>query len=72
MKKNIKLDGLDCAVCVGKMEDGISKLEGVKSCKISYMSQRMIIDVEDGSYDTVMKSAKKIIHDLEPDVIING
>ena len=72
MKKSIKLEGLDCAVCAGKMEEAISKLDGVRSCKISYMSQRMIIETEDGSYDSVMTSAEKIIHDLEPDVIIKG
>ncbi len=70
MKKNIKLEGLDCAVCAGKMEEAIGKLDGVNSCKISYMTQRMLLEVVDECFDKVMLSAEKIIHDLEPDVII--
>lgn len=71
MKKNIRLEGLDCAVCAGKMEDAINKLEGVDSCRISYMTQRMILDVAEESFDSVMAASEKIIHDLEPEVIIN-
>lgn len=71
MKKNIRLEGLDCAVCAGKMEDAINKLEGVASCRISYMTQRMILDVAEESFDSVMAASEKIIHDLEPEVIIN-
>lgn len=71
MKKNIRLEGLDCAVCAGKMEEAISKLVGVNSCKISYMTQRMILDVVEESYADVMTASEKIIHDLEPDVLIN-
>ena len=71
MKKNIRLEGLDCAVCAGKMEDAIKKLEGVASCRISYMTQRMILDVAEESFDSVMAASEKIIHDLEPEVIIN-
>ena len=71
MKKNIRLEGLDCAVCAGRMEEAISKLAGVNSCKISYMTQRMILDVVEESYADVMTASEKIIHDLEPDVLIN-
>lgn len=71
MKKNIRLEGLDCAVCAGKMEDAINKLEGVAGCRISYMTQRMILDVAEESFDSVMAASEKIIHDLEPEVIIN-
>ena len=70
MKKVIKLMDLDCANCAQKMQDGISKLDGVNSVKVNFLSQRMQLDCEDAKYDAIMEQAEKIIHQLEPDVTI--
>ncbi|MCR5175218.1 MAG: cation transporter [Anaerovibrio sp.] len=70
MKKNIKLEGLDCAVCAGKMEDAISKLPEVKSCRVNFMSQRMLLEVDEDKMDYVLQKSEEIIHGYEPDVVI--
>lgn len=68
MKKLYILEDLDCAHCAGKIEESVSKLEGVNSCKVTFLTRKMSLDIEDGKVDAVIKEAKKIIKKLEPDV----
>ena len=37
MKKVFRLEGLDCAHCAAKIEERVSKLEGVKSVVINFI-----------------------------------
>ena len=68
MKKTFKLEDLDCANCAAKMEAGIKKLEGVKDASVSFMTQRMTIDAEDGAdFDELMKRVVKLCKRVEPD-----
>ena len=70
MKKALKLEGLDCANCAAKIERDVSKLNGVNKASVSLMTQRMIIEAEDGAMPAVIESAKKIVIKYEPDVVI--
>lgn len=70
MKKIFKLEGLDCAHCAGKMEEKISKLDGVKSATVNFMTTKLTLETEDDKFDLVLAEAKKIINNLEPDVNI--
>ncbi len=72
MRKTIKLLELDCANCAAKMEDGIRKLDGVQQVSINFMTEKMVLDVADDQYATVMKQAELLIHRLEPDVVIKA
>ena len=45
MKKVFKLNDLDCANCAAKMEAAIQKLDGVKSATISFMTQKLTLEV---------------------------
>lgn len=67
MKKIVKLEGLCCANCAAKIEEGIKKLEGVKEASLSFMTQRLTMEVEDGQVDTVMEAARKIADKIEPE-----
>lgn len=68
MKKTFKLEDLDCANCAAKMENGIKKLEGVKDASVSFMTQRMTIEAEDGTdFDELMKRVSKLCRKVEPD-----
>ena len=66
MKKVFKLQDLDCANCAAKMERGISEIDGVNEASVNFMSQKMIIDAEESSFDKIMKQVKKIIKKVEP------
>ena len=41
MRKVFKLDEIDCAVCAGKLEDAIKKLDGVQDAKINFLTQKL-------------------------------
>lgn len=67
MKKRFKLLDIDCAACAAKVEDAISKLDGVNSANISFMTQRVVLDIEDERETEVMDAVLKTISKIEPD-----
>lgn len=67
MKKIYKLEDLDCANCAAKMERAINKIEGVISANVSFMSQKLSIEVEEGQLDSVMEKVVKACKKVEPD-----
>ena len=67
MKKSFKLEELGCAHCAKKMEDAISKLEGVSKASVNFMSAKLTIDAEDEKFEAVVEAAQKIISGIEPD-----
>jgi len=68
MKKVFKLEGLDCAHCAAKIEERISKLEGVKSVVINFMTTKMTLESVDENIADVVEKVKKLINEVEPDV----
>ena len=70
MKKTYILEELDCANCAQKMENGISKVDGVSNCVISFMTKKMVIEGEESKFESILSEAKKIIKKLEPDVVL--
>lgn len=68
MKKIFKLEGLDCAHCAAKIEERISKLEGVKSVVINFMTTKMALESADENIEEVVEKVKKLINEVEPDV----
>ena len=61
MKKSYKLENLDCANCAAKMERAIGKIDGVNECSISFMTQKMNREAEDGRFDDILSAAQKAI-----------
>ena len=69
MKKTYKIE-VDCANCANKMEDAAGKTAGVKSATVNFMTQKMIVEFEDGADVTavmqaVLKNCKKVEDDCE-------
>lgn len=68
MKKRYILENLDCANCAAKMEAAISKMDGVGSASVSFMLQKLTVDLNEGtSEDSFKCDAQKIISGIEPD-----
>ena len=67
MKKDFKLEDLDCANCAAKMEAAINKLPGVEKAAVSFMTQKMTIEATDEMFDEVVQAAVKCIAKVEPD-----
>lgn len=68
MKKVFKLEGLDCAHCAAKIEEKVSKLEGVKSVVINFMTTKMTLESIDENIGDIVEKVKKLINEVEPDV----
>ena len=67
MRKVIKLDGELCANCAGKIQDKISKLDGVNSASVNAMTYKFTLDCADDKFDEIIKQSVKIFEDMEPD-----
>lgn len=70
MKKIYQLEDLDCANCAAKMERAVAKIEGVSSVNISFMAQKMTLEVEDSIFDEILKKVVKTCKKIEPDCTI--
>ena len=68
MKKTYKLIDLDCANCAAKMERAIAELPEVKAVSVSFLKQKMSVELDDESVrDEVMEKIVKLIAQVEPD-----
>jgi len=70
MKAIYRLEGLDCANCAAKMEAAISKLDGVSSASVNFMTTKMVLEAEDGRISEVISAAERIIKKIEPQVVL--
>lgn len=66
MKRRYTLENLGCANCAAKMEDEIKELDGVNSVTVNFITTKMVLDVEDDKFDSVLAQAKDIIKSIEP------
>ena len=69
MKKTYKIE-VDCAACALKMEDAAKKVEGVKDAAVSFMTQKMKVEFEEGTEESavmqqVVKACKRVESDCE-------
>lgn len=67
MKKIFKLEELDCANCAAKMEEQISKLDGVIKISVSFMTQKLSLEADDEQFDQIVMEVAKLIKKIEPD-----
>ena len=69
-KKELILQGLECANCSGKIETEINKIKGVNAT-INFMTKTLSIEAEDGQdLEVILKQVNSIIKKIEPDVIV--
>ena len=67
MKKTYKIE-VDCANCANLMEEATRKAEGVAAATVNFMTQKMIVEFEDGQDPAaVMKKVLKACKKVEPD-----
>jgi len=67
MKKTYKMEDLDCPNCAAKMENAIKKIEGVTSCTVNFIAQKMTIEAEDALFDEIIKKAIKEVKKVDSD-----
>ena len=69
MKKTYKIE-VDCANCAQKMEDAANTVAGVAKATVSFMTQKLSIEIADENFDSVWKEVKKKAKKADPDVTI--
>jgi copper chaperone CopZ len=70
MKKTFELEDLDCANCARKMQEAVEKIEGVNSCSVNFMTQKMILDADDEKFGEILKEAIAVMKKVEPDCTV--
>lgn len=71
MKKVIRLEDLDCANCAAEMENNVKKINGINSASVSFMNQKMILEIEEERVDEILKEVKKVCAKVEPDCVLH-
>lgn len=67
MKKTYSIE-VDCANCANLMEETTKKTAGVASAVVNFMTQKMIVEFEEGQDPAkVMKAVLKACKKVEPD-----
>lgn len=67
MKKTYAIE-VDCANCANLMEEATKKTEGVLNATVNFMTQKMIVEFEEGQDEKkVMKAVLKACKKVEPD-----
>ncbi len=67
MKKAFKLENLDCANCAAKMETALNKLPEVSNARVTFMTQKLILETQEDSWDEILEKAQKEISKIEKD-----
>ena len=66
MQKKFSIE-VDCANCAAKIETAISAIDGVQSCSVSFMAQKMVLAADDSRFDAILAEAVKTARRIEPD-----
>lgn len=67
MKKSFKLDEIDCANCARELQDELTRLGGVKSVSVNFMTQKLTLEAEDNEFDEVLDRVVEFTAEAEPD-----
>lgn len=70
MKMKFKIKGIDCANCAAELERTIQKIEGVTEASLSFMTEKLVMEIEDDRKDEILKNLKKVVKKEEPDCTI--
>ncbi len=70
MRVKFKIEGLDCANCAAELEREIQKIDGIKEASLSFMSERLVIEIEEEHKEEIVEKLRKVVKREEPDVTL--
>ncbi|AET57362.1 heavy metal-transporting ATPase [Paenibacillus terrae HPL-003] len=62
------LEGLDCANCALKIENGVSKIEGVLDCSVNFVTKTLTMTASPDQKEEIFRQTERKVHRLEPHV----
>ena len=67
MIKKYEVSEIDCAVCAGKIEDAIRKIDGIKSAELNFIMQTLSVEAEEADFKRIEKEIVKAGRKTERD-----
>ena len=71
MKKRFKCE-VDCANCARKLQDALSKLDGVDEVSVNFLTQKLTLTAADDCFDAVFDAVVRRAKQIEPDAVITA
>ncbi|GGH72913.1 cadmium transporter [Paenibacillus silvae] len=71
VKRELLLDGLDCANCALKIENGVSKIKGISECSVNFVTKTLSMYTTSDMDEQVVEEAKRKVLRLEPHIRIS-
>lgn len=68
MKIKYVITGLDCPNCAAKLADQMSKINGIDSAKINFLTEKLTVETtlsEDDAYNALAKAANTFSGDVK-------
>ena len=70
MKKTFLLEDLDCAHCAAKIEDAVSKIDGVEKATVNFLKSNITVEAPEETFYAIMKKAQKSVSKIHPECTI--
>ncbi|MDF0727876.1 heavy metal translocating P-type ATPase [Cytobacillus sp. S13-E01] len=70
IKRELVLEGLDCAGCAAKIEKNVKAINGVDECSVNFVTKTLTMKTDDLNGDGVVSEARQLINSLEPGIRI--
>ncbi|MET3938541.1 Cd2+/Zn2+-exporting ATPase [Paenibacillus sp. PvP094] len=71
VKRELLLDGLDCANCALKIENGVKKIKGITDCSVNFVTKTLLVHTTSDMDEQVLEEAKRKVLRLEPHIRIS-
>jgi Cd2+/Zn2+-exporting ATPase len=69
IKKEFVLEGLESANCATKIEDKVSKIKGISSANVNFVTKMLTLEIEEITRtEELISAAREDIKKMEPDV----
>lgn len=70
IKKELILEGLDCANCASKIEAQVNKIDGVSNASLNFVTKTLAIESNTScNFDEIILKTNDIIKKFEPNVV---
>lgn len=67
MIKSYRISDVDCAACAAKIEHKISKIKGVESAVLSFMSKKLTVEFENDNAEELFGEILKVCRKVCPE-----
>ncbi len=67
-KRELTLDGLHCANCAMKIENGVGKIKGVASCSVNFVNKTLTLEADEAQAEQLAGEAMRTVNRIEPHI----